>query len=114
MVVDAVVRHWVTVMVEGAEDQGEREQEGRHQNYLFYEDDGMVALLDPRWIQGKFSTLVGLFDRLGLRTNVEKSVGMVYRLLQAAGTHSEVACGRQMKGEGPSYQKRHKGRVQCR
>ena len=42
-VVDAVVRHWVTVMVEGAEDRGERLQEGRHQNALFYADDGMVA-----------------------------------------------------------------------
>ena len=30
VVVDAMVRHWVTVMVEGAEEQGERGQEGRY------------------------------------------------------------------------------------
>ena len=43
VVVDVVVQHWVAVMVEGAEERGERGQEGRHQNALFYADDGMVA-----------------------------------------------------------------------
>ena len=45
---DVVVRHWVTGMVEGAEERGERGQEGRYQASLFYADNGMVALLDPR------------------------------------------------------------------
>ena len=49
-VVDAVVRHWLEVMVEGAEEQGKRRQEGRHNNALFYADDGMFALSDPRWL----------------------------------------------------------------
>ena len=44
MVVDDVVRQWVTVMAEGAEERGERGQEGRHQNALFYADTVMVAL----------------------------------------------------------------------
>ena len=47
LVVDAVVRNWVMVMVEGAEEQGEHEQDGRHHNTLFYADDGMVASSDP-------------------------------------------------------------------
>ena len=59
------------------EERGERGQEGRHQNALFYADNGMVASSDPRWLQGAFSTLVGLFDRVGLRNNVGKTVGMV-------------------------------------
>ena len=79
MVVDAVVRHWVTVMVEGAEERGEGGQEGRHHNALFYTDNGMVELLDSRWLQGAFSTLLGLLDSVGLRTNVGKTVGMVCR-----------------------------------
>ena len=33
-----------------------------------------------------FSTLVGLFDRVGLRNNVRKTVGMVCRPCQATGT----------------------------
>ena len=43
-----MVRHWVSVMVEGTEERGEHGQEGRHQNALFYVDDGIVASLDSR------------------------------------------------------------------
>ena len=86
VVVDAVVRHWTKVMIEGAEEQGERGQEGRHHNALFYTDNSMVASSDPRWIQGAFSTLVSLFDRVGLRTNVRKTFEMVFRPFHAAGT----------------------------
>ena len=79
VVVDAVVMHWVTVMVEDAEERGECGQEDGHQNVLFYMDNGLVALSDPQWIQDAFSTLVGLFDRVVLRTNAGKTVGMIYR-----------------------------------
>ena len=79
VVVGAVVRHWFDVMVESADKQSGRGQEGRHQNALFYVDGGMVAVLDPRWLQGAFSTLVGLVDRVGLNTNVGKAVGIFCR-----------------------------------
>ena len=85
VVVDAVVRHWVMVMVEGAEKRNERVQEGMHQDALFYEDNGMVASPDPRWIQGAFNTLVGMFYRVGLQTNVGKIVCMVCRPCETAG-----------------------------
>ena len=101
-------------MVEGAEERRDCGQEGRHHNALFYADDGMVALSDPRWIQGAFITLVGLFYRVGMRTNVGKKVGMVYCPCQAVGTYSEAAYGRRMTIEGPSYRERQKRRVQCR
>ena len=113
VVVDAVVQHWVTVVVEGAEEQGERGHEGRKKAALFYAEDGMVASLDPRWIQGAFNTPVGLFDRVGLRTNIEKTVGMVCRPCQAAGNQLEAAYGRRITGEGPTYREQQKGRVQC-
>ena len=44
---------------------------------MFYADDGMVALLEPVWLQGAFNALVGLFDRVGLQTNSGKTVDMV-------------------------------------
>ena len=84
-------RHWVAVMVEVAEEWGERGQEGRHKNAIFYADNYMVALLDPQWIQGAFSTLFSLFNRVDLRTNVGKTVRMVFCPCQAAGTQSEAA-----------------------
>ena len=79
VVVYAVVIHWVTVMIEGVEERGERGQEGRYEVTLLYADDGIFASSDPRWIQGSFNILVGLFDRVGLRKNLSKTVGMVCR-----------------------------------
>ena len=114
VVVDVVVRHWVYVMVEGAEERYKRVQEGRHQNSLFYTDDSMVASSDSRWLQGAFSTLVGLFDRVGLLTNSGNTVGMVCLPCQAARTQSEVAYEQRMTGEGPSYRERQKRQVQCK
>ena len=68
------------VMVEGVEERGEREQDCRHHNSRFYTEYGMVASVDPQWLQGVFITLVGLFNRLGLQTNSGKTFGMVCRL----------------------------------
>ena len=46
-----------------------------------------------------------------MRTNVRKTVGMVFCPCRAEGTQSEVEYGQQMTGEGPSYRERQKGRV---
>ena len=114
VVVNAVVRNWVTVMVEGEEERGESGQEGGHQAVIFYADDGMVASSDPRWLQSAFNTLVGLFDSVGLLTNVGKTVVMVSHPCQAAGNHSEAAYRLRITGEGPTYREQHKGQVQFR
>ena len=88
-----VVIHWTEVMVEEADKQSGNGQEGRYQNSLFYADDSMVTLLDLIWLQGEFSTLVCLFNRVGLKTNVRKAARMVYRPCQEAGMQSEAAYG---------------------
>ena len=66
----------------------------------------MVTSLEPRWLQGAFSTLVGVFDRVGLKINVGNTVGMVFRPCQAAGTQSEAEYGIRMMGEVPLYRER--------
>ena len=73
----------------------------------------MVALSDPHWLQWAFNTLVSLFERMGLQTNVGKTVSMVCRPCQAAGTQLKAAYGRKMRGEGPTYQERQKEQVEC-
>ena len=113
VVVDAVVWHWVHGVVEEAEARGETGREGRHQASLFYADDGMVALLDPAWLQGAFNVLVGLFDRVGLQTNFGKTVGMVCHPCQAAGNITQAAYGRRLTGEGNSYKERQRDRLEC-
>ena len=113
VVVDAVVHHWVTQSVEEAETRGERGKEGRQQADLFYTDDGMVASSDPRLIKWAFNALVGLFERVGLHTNMGKTVSMKCRPCPEAGNQSEVAYRRKMTGEVPTYRKRLKDRVEC-
>ena len=113
VVVDAVVRHWVAGVIEESEARGELVKEGRHQTALFYADYGMVASSYPGWLQGAFNTLVSLFDRLGLRTNVGKTVGMVCHTWQAAGNLAMEAYGRRVTGVGPNYRERLKGQVVC-
>ena len=76
--------------MEEAEKRGERGKEGRHQASLFYADDGMVASPDPRLLQWAVNALVGLFELVGLRTNVGKTVSMTCRPCPAAGNQSEV------------------------
>ena len=76
VVVDAVVLHWVTLEVEEADKRRERGKEGRHQAALFYADDGMVASSDPCWLHWAFNALVGLFEYVGLLTNVGNTVSI--------------------------------------
>ena len=59
-----VTRNWVGVMAVILDDQSGCGQEVSHQNSLFYADYGMVALSDLIWLQGAFSTLLGLFYRM--------------------------------------------------
>ena len=109
-----MVRHWVTLAVEEAETRGERGRDSSHQAALFYADDGMVALSNPRWIQWSFTTLVGLFDREGLKMNMGKTVSMICRSCPVVGNRLEAAYGHTMTGEGLTYLERKTEWVECR
>ena len=92
VVVDAVVRHWVNGLVDEAEAKGETGREGRHQLAVFYSNGSMVILSEPAWLQGAFNALVDIFDRVGLLTNVGKTVSMVcYPCRAGAGKRTEEA-----------------------
>ena len=62
----------------------------QHRAAFFYVDDGLVTSTDPVWMQGLFNTLTGLFDIVGLWTNIWKTVGMIYCPLREAGTQSDT------------------------
>ena len=64
--------------------------------------------------QGGKCALVGLFDRVSLRTNFGKTVSMVCHPFQAtAGNRTEEAYGRRIMGEGKSYTERQQEQVEC-
>ena len=114
VVVDTVVRHWVHGFMEEAEARGETGREGRHQAALFYANNGMVVSSDPAWLQGAFTALVGLFDRVDLQTNAGKTVSMVCHPCQVtAGNITQEAYGRRLTGEGKSYTERQREWMEC-
>ena len=41
--------------------------------FAFYADDGVLSARCPEWLQESFTILVGLFERVGLRTNAQKT-----------------------------------------
>ena len=45
---------------------------------LFYVVNNLIVLTQLEWIQGGFDTLIGLFDRMGIWTNVGKMVGISF------------------------------------
>ena len=73
VVVDAVVREWLR--------QSLGEEAARHGlgdlvatiMVAFYADDGVLSARCPEWLQESFATLVGMFERVGLRTNAQKT-----------------------------------------
>ena len=73
---------------------------------IFYAGYEMVAYTDPGWIQLVFDMLTGLFYRLGLRTKVQKTVGMVCQPCRAAGVRADKGYNRRIIGEGRSFKER--------
>ena len=78
MVVEAVIQHWVTVVVPPQE--GTR-REGLGMSVqalssIFYADDRLVASTKSALLQGAFNALEGLFNQMGLRKNEGKTVSM--------------------------------------
>ena len=81
---------------------------------VFYADDGMVVSLDPAWLQGTFSALVAIFDRVGLRTNINKTVRMAYHPCWAgSGNRTTAGYSRRLTGVGKTVKERQRERVAC-
>ena len=91
------------------EEKGETGREGRHQSAVFYADDGMVVSSDPACLQGAESALVAIFDRVGLRTNVNKTVSMACHLCRAgSGNRNTAGYSRRLTGVGKTFKERHR------
>ena len=71
---------------------------------FFYANNRMVASTYLGWIQSAFDKLTGLFNQVGLRKNVRKTVGVVCRLCRSSRVRSDKAYTRQMTGKGLSFE----------
>ena len=111
VVVDALVCHWGSLVVElyrgdisgDKEDvaqttgvmiwngyDGQRRAEEEHQRLmvraeLLYANERMVASTDPGWLQSAFDALTGIFERVGLRNFFCKTMGIVCSPCRGAG-----------------------------
>ena len=83
VVVDAVVWHWLEGLQTANEEKGATG--GGHFSAVFYADDRMFGASDPAWLQGAFSALVAIFDRVCLQTNVDKTVSIACHPCRAGG-----------------------------
>ena len=86
------------------QDNDRRRAEEGHQRLtvkaeLFYDNDWMVASTDPGWLQLEFGILTRIFDRVGLQTNVHKTIGMVCRPCRAYRVRADEDYTRWMTGE---------------
>ena len=54
---------------------------------------------------------MGLFDRVGLKTNCKKTVSMMCRLCSTPVNRSEETYGHKMTGDGPTPRERKRERV---
>ena len=75
---DTVVRNWVSLVAGYAGVQDRLGRELLHRTDFFNMEYSLVASTDPEWMKGAFETLTRLFERVGLRTNTSKTVGMLY------------------------------------
>ena len=64
----------------------------------------MVASTNKVWLQTVFNMLTRLFDWVGLRKNVCKTVGTILQPCREVEVRADKAYKRQMIREGRSYQ----------
>ncbi len=90
--VDAVVREWLRQLRDGGiVDPEELDLLMAAFFAIFYVDDAYLAARDPNFLQVALSSLVSLFKRIGLETNVKKLQAMICtpgRISTQLSTHS--------------------------
>ena len=74
---DAIVRGWLQQVLGDDAVQKDIGEEVRRVLSAFYADDGLIQSRNPVLLQISFDILIGLFDRVGLKTNTAKKKGMV-------------------------------------
>jgi hypothetical protein len=114
VVVDAVVRYWLTLVVnDGSDADTGLGLTVNERLVLFYADDGLIASRNSEWLQMAIQSLSELFERVGLRTNTTKTETMNCTPGYISGPMSASAYKRRMDGEGQSHRARQRQRVTC-
>jgi exonuclease III len=113
IVIDAVVRYWLSLVLEGTETDDGLGRSVAEWLVLFYADDGLIAARNHEWLQMAINCLTTLFARVGLRTNTSKTKAMTCTPGFIWGRMSSPAYKRRREGGGESPRARRRRRVSC-
>ena len=83
-------------------------------NIWFYADDGRKEGRDPIWVQAALTTMVRMFERVGLQTNLYNTKAVICTPGFIWGKKGAEAYKQQATGEGPTFLERKRTRVRCK
>lgn len=113
IVTDVVVWHWLSVVSDNPDHVHGLGPDIKDKAALFYADDGLLGSTDPDWLQQAFDVLVDLFERVGLRTNTDKTKVMICMPGHIRDRVSAAAYKRPRDSQGETYRPRKKRHVSC-
>lgn len=113
IVVDAIVRYWLSLVVDDGSEVDGLGMTVQEWLVLFYADDGLIASRNAEWLQMAINRLAELFERMGLRTNTDKMETMTCTPGYISSQVSSQAYKRRMDGTGLSYREHKRRRVNC-
>ena len=98
--VDPIDHHWVVMVAENEAGPDGFGYTVADKAAFLNGDDGLITSTNPVWLQSVFGVLIGLFEQVGLRTNVTNMVAMACQPGPIAGQQSTTSYGQQMTSEG--------------
>ena len=113
VVMDYVIRHWVTVVIPTEAGTGGLGLMIIDLAEYLYDNNGLVAPNQLERPQRAFVVLTSLFDRVGLRTNTGKMFSMVCQPCHASGRMLEEAYERWTTGIWPTFWEWQRRSVEC-
>ena len=104
MVVYNVVCHWLSITVDYyVVVHGRLGHAVGWSMGVFYVYNFIVGLRDPEWLQGDLNVLIGLFLRIGLMANIDKSKTMMCQPGMIRSGILDEAVGQQSMGGVATY-----------
>jgi hypothetical protein len=98
IMVDAIVREWLTQVIGAEVAEAGVGEEIRKLLACFYVDDGIIVSRDPAFLKECIDKLVALFDRVGLKTNTTKTEAMTFLPGNTRGCFSREMYKKRMDG----------------
>ena len=82
-------------------------------NLIFYTDDRRIGGRDHIWVQDALTVSEGMFQKLGLEMNLDKTNALVCTPGYIWREWIEAAYKRRATGEGGTFRERKRARVNC-